>query len=180
MGVLVLQKSSNILLCVSLEGEPGPCPKAARFFSLTIPPLSLHPLLSMISNCLNLPFGIQGRSWKLNEAYFIKIRHGGHRKAFVPRNLIGPCLVSGILRLFPKFCMIPVPSLSTVLRDGESAAGMTFGVSHCPCCCVRVTAHIKEAPASWPQSCSSPFHKDLLTHTLSASRATVPFPPPEL
>ena len=32
LGVLVLQKSSKILLCVSLEVEPGPCPKAALLF----------------------------------------------------------------------------------------------------------------------------------------------------
>ena len=30
--VLVLQKSSKVLLCVSLEGKPGPCPKAAVLF----------------------------------------------------------------------------------------------------------------------------------------------------
>ena len=46
LGVLVLQKSSKILLCASLEGEPGP------YCSLTVPPLSLHPLPSLISNCL--------------------------------------------------------------------------------------------------------------------------------
>ena len=32
LGVLVLTKSSKILLPVSLEGEPGPCPKAALLF----------------------------------------------------------------------------------------------------------------------------------------------------
>ena len=32
---------------------------------LTVSPLSLHPLPSLISNCLNLPFGTQGRSWRL-------------------------------------------------------------------------------------------------------------------
>ena len=32
LGVLVLQKSSKILLCVPLEAEPGPCPKAALLF----------------------------------------------------------------------------------------------------------------------------------------------------
>ena len=31
-GVLVLQKSSKLLLRISLEGEPGPCPKAALLF----------------------------------------------------------------------------------------------------------------------------------------------------
>ena len=32
LGVLVLQKSSVILLCASLEVEPGPCQKAALLF----------------------------------------------------------------------------------------------------------------------------------------------------
>ena len=32
LGVLVLQKSSKILLHVSLEAEPGSCPKAALLF----------------------------------------------------------------------------------------------------------------------------------------------------
>ena len=31
-GIQALQNSSKILLCVSLEGEPEPCPKAALLF----------------------------------------------------------------------------------------------------------------------------------------------------
>ena len=50
LGVLVLQTSSKVLLCVSLEVEPGPCSKAAS-------------LTSLISSCL--PFETQGRSWRL-------------------------------------------------------------------------------------------------------------------
>ena len=48
LGVLVLQKSSEILLCVSLEAEPGSCPKAALmflvlfFFAITIFNWSTH------------------------------------------------------------------------------------------------------------------------------------------
>ena len=33
--------------------------------SLTAPPCSLYPLPSLMSNCLNWPFGTQGRSWRL-------------------------------------------------------------------------------------------------------------------
>ena len=50
LGVLVLQKSWQ------MEEEPGSCPKAV----LTAPARSLHPLPSLISNCLNLPLGTQG------------------------------------------------------------------------------------------------------------------------
>ena len=64
LEVLVLQKSSKILLCVSLEAEPGPCPKAALLF-LDCSSSSLHPLPSLISNHLNLPFGTQGKSQRL-------------------------------------------------------------------------------------------------------------------
>ena len=32
LGVLVLQKNSKAMLCISLEEEPGPCPKTALSF----------------------------------------------------------------------------------------------------------------------------------------------------
>ena len=89
VGVVVLQKSSKILICISLEEDPGPCSKAALLF-FDYSSLSLHPLPSSISNCLNLPFGTQGRSWRLNEAYFLQTRNGGHRKGFGPRSPTGP------------------------------------------------------------------------------------------
>ena len=64
LRVLVLQKSAKILLCVSLEVEPASCPKAALLF-FDCSSLVLESLPSLISNCLNLPFGTQGRSWRL-------------------------------------------------------------------------------------------------------------------
>ena len=56
-----------------LEEEPEPCPKAALLFLgcslvswLLLPCLSSTPHSpSLISNCSDLPFGIQGRSWRL-------------------------------------------------------------------------------------------------------------------
>ena len=41
---------------------------------LTAPPSFLHPLPPLISNYLNLPFGTQGRSRRLNEEYFLPTR----------------------------------------------------------------------------------------------------------
>ena len=76
-------KSSKILLCVSLEMEQDPAPRLHYCF-LSAPPLSLHPLPSLISNYLNLPFGTQGRSWRLN------------RKASLLRSPTGSCSVSSI------------------------------------------------------------------------------------
>ena len=56
-GFQYLQNSSKKLLCISVEGEPGPYPKAALLFLLTILLLSPYPLLSLVGNYLNLPIG---------------------------------------------------------------------------------------------------------------------------
>ena len=61
---------------------------------LTPPPLFLHPLPSLISSCLNLPLGTQGRSRRLNEAYCLRIRNREHRKYLYPGAPQGPGLVS--------------------------------------------------------------------------------------
>ena len=58
--------------------------------------------------CLCIPFltrllGTQGRSWRLNQARFLKIRNGGHRKAFLPRGPMGPCLVTASVDLSSPF-----------------------------------------------------------------------------
>ena len=55
LGDLCLQKNSKVVLCVFLEEEPGPCPKAS-LLSVDYSSLVLHPLLSLINNCLNLAF----------------------------------------------------------------------------------------------------------------------------
>ena len=56
--------------------------------------LVLHPLSSLINNDLNLPLGSQGRSRKLNEAYFRVSKERRTQNIFVPRNPTGSCLVS--------------------------------------------------------------------------------------
>ena len=45
--------------------------------------LFLGSLSPPFSNCLNLPFGTQGRSRTL-KAFFLQTRNKGHKKAFVP------------------------------------------------------------------------------------------------
>ena len=50
-----------------LRGNKDPVPRLHYCF-LTALPLSLNLLPSLISNYLNLPFGTQGRSWRLDEA----------------------------------------------------------------------------------------------------------------
>ena len=54
-------------------------PISTLYHHLIVPPLFLYPLPSLISNCLNLPFGTQGRSRRLNEAYILQTRNGEHR-----------------------------------------------------------------------------------------------------
>ena len=76
-----------------MRGNQDPAPRL-HYCLLTAPPLSLHPLPSLISNHLKLPFGTQGRSWRPNEAYFLQTRNGGHRKTFVPRSPTWSCSVS--------------------------------------------------------------------------------------
>ena len=57
--------------------------------------LSLNPLLSLISNCLNLTFGTQGRSWRLEAGVCSpQTRNKRHGKASMPRISRGSCLVS--------------------------------------------------------------------------------------
>lgn len=84
----VLQKNSNIPSCIFLEEKPAPCPEAA-LLCLNVPLWSLHPLSSLISDCLNQPLGTQGRSWRPNEAYSLKARNGD-TEGLVPRNPQGP------------------------------------------------------------------------------------------
>jgi len=63
-GLFPTEKLKNKLLCISLEETAGLCSRLHYCF-LTVPPLLLHSLSSLISNYLNLPFGIQGQSRKL-------------------------------------------------------------------------------------------------------------------
>ena len=67
--------------CVSLEVEPTP---KQQYCFLAVSTLSLHPPSSLISNCLNLPFGTQGKSWRLE----------GDRKASMSRSPTRSCSVS--------------------------------------------------------------------------------------
>ena len=78
--------------CGSLRENQDPVPRLYYYCLAGLPPPSLHPLPSLISNYLNLSFGAQGRPWSLNEAYFPKPRRE-RGKGFGPRNPTGPCLV---------------------------------------------------------------------------------------
>ena len=73
---------TQILLCIHhLRENQDPAPRLHYCF-LTTPSLSLQPLPSLISNCLNLPFETQGMSWRLE----------GDRKVSMFRSPTGSCL----------------------------------------------------------------------------------------
>ena len=89
-------KTAQRYCCVyHLRGNQDPAPRLHCRF-LAVPPLSL----SVISNYLNLLFGIQERAWRVNEAYLLQARNRGHRNVFVPRSPMGSCSVSSPLHSF--------------------------------------------------------------------------------
>ena len=79
--------SGGLLILMSFSGSFN----LASGGFLSAPPLSLHPLPSPTSNQLNLPFGIQGRSWRLESVPYKQERD---RKASVLRSPTGSCWVS--------------------------------------------------------------------------------------
>ena len=117
-----------MLLCVSLEGEPGPCPRAELLF------LGCSSLVSA-----SPPFPDEQlfkyalwNSGKVIEAggCSLQTRNGGHRKASVPRSPTGPCSVS-----LPPLCLsLPLPlSLS---YSFSLPISLSFPLSLCVCVCV--------------------------------------------
>ena len=62
-GFSSVEELKDTVLCL-LWGRTRMLPEGCSIFFLAAPPLSLHPLPSRISNCLNLPFGTQGMLWR--------------------------------------------------------------------------------------------------------------------
>ena len=67
----------DIVMHISLNRNQDPVSRL--YHHLIVSPLFLDPLPFLISNCLNPPFGTQGRSRRLNEAYILQTRNGEHR-----------------------------------------------------------------------------------------------------
>ena len=71
VGVLESAKQlKDIVMCIPWWGTRT-LPQGCTIVSLDCSSLISHPLPSLINNCLNLPIGTQGMSWKLNEAHFL-------------------------------------------------------------------------------------------------------------
>ena len=105
------------MLCLSLEAEPGSAPRLHYCF-LAAPPLSLHPLPSLISNYLSLPFRTQGRSWS-PESVPYKNEEQGSQKGFCPWEPHRSCSGSFSLYFFllSSFFLSFLPSfLSSIMR----------------------------------------------------------------
>ena len=105
------------LLRTSSEEEPGLCPSLhCGFF--------LHSYTPPISNCLNLPFGTQGRSSRL-KAFFLQTRNrdterplclGGPHRVPPSFNIVLKVPCSCCFILFPQFLNIsPLLSISSQL-----------------------------------------------------------------
>ena len=60
-------------------------PASRLYHHLIAPSRILYPLPFLISNCLNLLFGTQGRSRRLNETYNLQTRSGQHRTDWYSR-----------------------------------------------------------------------------------------------
>ena len=97
---------------------------------LTVPLLSLYPLLFMMSNYLNLPFGTQGRSWRFNEAYFLQTRNGGEKfSAQEPhRVLLSFKIMETKLQIKGDYCIYQVFKIQSfkIKYLGSSLMGQHF------------------------------------------------------
>ena len=75
-GSCSVEELKDIVMHISLSRNQDPVWRLYQ--PLIVSPVFLYPLPSLISNCLNPPFGTQGRSRRLNEAYILQTRNGEH------------------------------------------------------------------------------------------------------
>ena len=68
VGASVHLENKDTVLCTPEGQDPPP---EAGCCSFTAPPVSLRPLAALLSNCLNVTDGGQGRSRRPNEACFL-------------------------------------------------------------------------------------------------------------
>lgn len=60
-------------------------PQGCTLLLLTLPPLSPCSIPSLFNNCLNLPLGTQGRSWRAEWSLVPVFKTWGTQKGFVPK-----------------------------------------------------------------------------------------------
>ena len=88
-GFSCVKSSKVICYLYPLRWNQDPAPRLCYCF-LTVPPLSVYTLPSLISNCLNLPFGTQGRSRRLESVPSNKQQ--GTQRLLFPGALQSPAL----------------------------------------------------------------------------------------
>ena len=98
LGGLVLEKSSKILLCIFLEEEPGPCPKAALLFLDCFS--SLHfciPSLPWLATAWTCPLELREGHGGWNS--FPKNKKWGIQKDLCPEASQGPAWFQSLLEV---------------------------------------------------------------------------------
>ena len=105
---------SQVVGLLILMSFSGPCNLALGGFLAALP---------LISNCLNLPFGTQARSWRLESC----LRETGDKKASVPGSPTGSPLgfISGLLTpwLLPSFRFFCTCSIHFLFPDRLADTG---------------------------------------------------------
>ena len=114
----------------SLRKKQGPAPRLYYCF-LTVPPLSLQPLLFLIGNCFNLPLGTQERLWNPKP---IPYRHkiGGTERLLcpgVPQSLaqFQPCLY---IR-FISYCLFGISSQYPIIFSSLPCPQIEYFLQYC-------------------------------------------------
>ena len=90
VGVLTFAKqlkdivTCNNMLQVLLTGNQDSAPRLHACCSWLFLLCPQCPIPSLFNSCLNPPLGTQGRSWRLNEAYFLCSRRGDAERLLGP------------------------------------------------------------------------------------------------
>lgn len=82
-GLSSYRRTQRYCSVYSFRRNQDPAPGLLCCF-LTASPVFLYSPLSLKSKCLSLPFGTQGRSRRLNEAYFLQTRNRKQGKVLYP------------------------------------------------------------------------------------------------
>ena len=112
MGVKVSAEELKNVAVYCLGGDQDSAPRLHYCF-LSVPPLSLHPLPSLLHICFKLQVGAKGRSHTLREAYFLSSKNWRTQRVLVPRSPTESCSVTGEQALplnsdfIPLLTMIP-------------------------------------------------------------------------
>ena len=125
-------KRSKILLHVSHEGEPGPCPKVAQLFAGCSSLVFASPPFPY-SSCSDLPSGTHRRLWRL--ASLPHKQEAGDTESFhvqePHRVLLGFSTSWGLVVFARPSC--PVPAAVCFFLCSQARSLLAFQTSFCAC-----------------------------------------------